>query len=232
MWPKGIWAHETCNAPHFLSFPFHNPCLLPPRCPDGYFGPRCLQTEPLRSYMPKPDKRMLMFYEQLRTEARFSLDLLSGFLLALPRSPPVLFFFLLLSPSQVNTQWAVYLTMHTWWCHPWERSASAACGWAVVLTLCLSPPLSPSLPSVLPLFSFCAYSSSSLHSYIFCLSLVHHPPPIPSPLPSISVALFLSIRCPNDFTGDRCQTYVMASFYRMSTSSSVIVSECVRACWV
>uniref|UniRef100_A0A8C2ZVG5 Neuregulin 2a n=1 Tax=Cyclopterus lumpus TaxID=8103 RepID=A0A8C2ZVG5_CYCLU len=30
----------------------------------------------------------------------------------------------------------------------------------------------------------------------------------------------ISCKCPNDFTGDRCQTYVMASFYRMSISSS------------
>uniref|UniRef100_A0A8C7K845 Neuregulin 2a n=1 Tax=Oncorhynchus kisutch TaxID=8019 RepID=A0A8C7K845_ONCKI len=30
----------------------------------------------------------------------------------------------------------------------------------------------------------------------------------------------LSCKCPNDFTGDRCQNYVMASFYRMSISSS------------
>uniref|UniRef100_A0A8C2DK29 Neuregulin 2a n=1 Tax=Cyprinus carpio TaxID=7962 RepID=A0A8C2DK29_CYPCA len=28
----------------------------------------------------------------------------------------------------------------------------------------------------------------------------------------------LSCKCPNDFTGDRCQTYVMASFYRMTIS--------------
>ncbi|KAJ0004496.1 hypothetical protein NQD34_010710 [Periophthalmus magnuspinnatus] len=35
----------------------------------------------------------------------------------------------------------------------------------------------------------------------------------------------LSCKCPNDFTGDRCQTYVMASFYRMSISSSVSAEE-------
>uniref|UniRef100_A0A3P9ALT7 Neuregulin 2a n=1 Tax=Esox lucius TaxID=8010 RepID=A0A3P9ALT7_ESOLU len=35
----------------------------------------------------------------------------------------------------------------------------------------------------------------------------------------------LSCKCPNDFTGDRCQNYVMASFYRMSISSSVLSAE-------
>ncbi|KAK0133780.1 Pro-neuregulin-2, membrane-bound isoform [Merluccius polli] len=28
------------------------------KCPDGYFGPRCLQTEPLRVFMPNPFKSM------------------------------------------------------------------------------------------------------------------------------------------------------------------------------
>lgn len=37
--------------------------------------------------------------------------------------------------------------------------------------------------------------------------------------PSLSLSLCV-FRCPNEFTGDRCQNYVMASFYSMSLSSS------------
>uniref|UniRef100_A0A8D3CPW4 EGF-like domain-containing protein n=1 Tax=Scophthalmus maximus TaxID=52904 RepID=A0A8D3CPW4_SCOMX len=38
-----------------------------------------------------------------------------------------------------------------------------------------------------------------------------------------------STKCPNEFTGDRCQNYVMASFYSMSISSSVCWT---RACLI
>ncbi|KAK2879612.1 hypothetical protein Q8A73_023424 [Channa argus] len=102
----------------------------------------------------------------------------------------------------------------TRWCHPWEHSASAVRSCAVVLILCLSasPPPPPHPPSPLSY----EHSSLSLHFcplslsvFFFSFSLTHHPSP-----PSLPVALFLSIRCPNDFTGDRCQTYVMASFYQ------------------
>ncbi|XP_073790264.1 neuregulin 2a isoform X5 [Danio rerio] len=34
------------------------------KCPDGYFGPRCLQTEPLRLYMPKPNKKAEELYQK------------------------------------------------------------------------------------------------------------------------------------------------------------------------
>lgn len=44
-----------------------------PRCPDGYFGQRCLQTEPLKLYMPKPNKSMLTWDAQLQTEDQLSL---------------------------------------------------------------------------------------------------------------------------------------------------------------
>lgn len=109
------------------------------------------------------------------------------------------------------------------WCHPRDRSASAVCRCSVVLILCLS---APPLPLSLPSFSLFSYAYSPFHSTLALslplfssfLSLVHNPSP-----PSLSLALFLSIRCPNDFTGDRCQTYVMASFYRMSISSSATV---------
>lgn len=57
---------------------FHNTCLLLPRCPDGYFGPRCLQTEPLRLYMPNPFKSMFTCHEQQRTETQLALDYLCG----------------------------------------------------------------------------------------------------------------------------------------------------------
>lgn len=40
----------------------------PPRCPSGYFGPRCLQPEPLRLRMPKPSESMLTWEAQLQTE--------------------------------------------------------------------------------------------------------------------------------------------------------------------
>lgn len=44
------------------------------------------------------------------------------------------------------------------------------------------------------------------------------PPPLLSPSGS---------RCPNEFTGDRCQNYVMASFYSTSVSSSDrLFSDC------
>uniref|UniRef100_A0A3Q2WDN6 Neuregulin 2a n=1 Tax=Haplochromis burtoni TaxID=8153 RepID=A0A3Q2WDN6_HAPBU len=36
---------------------FHGINQLSCKCPDGYFGPRCLQTEPLRVYMPNPFKK-------------------------------------------------------------------------------------------------------------------------------------------------------------------------------
>lgn len=42
----------------------------PPRCPSGYFGPRCLQPEPLRLRMPKPSESMLTWEAQLHTEDR------------------------------------------------------------------------------------------------------------------------------------------------------------------
>src|SRR4029434_7448096 len=42
---------------------------------------------------------------------------------------------------------------------------------------------------------------------------------------SFSLVLFCSpLRCPNEFTGDRCQTYVMASFY--STSYFPLPAAC------
>lgn len=89
------------------------------------------------------------------------------------------------------------------------------------VSLFLSPPSSPPLPFFLTLsYSHCPFHST-LSPSIFFLSLTLSPP---SSSFSLSSALFLSIRCPNDFTGDRCQTYVMASFYRMSISSSVTVS--------
>ncbi|KAI3373154.1 hypothetical protein L3Q82_006481 [Scortum barcoo] len=34
------------------------------KCPDGYFGPRCLQTEPLRLYMPNPFKKAEELYQK------------------------------------------------------------------------------------------------------------------------------------------------------------------------
>uniref|UniRef100_A0A8C1STN8 Neuregulin 2a n=1 Tax=Cyprinus carpio TaxID=7962 RepID=A0A8C1STN8_CYPCA len=33
------------------------------KCPDGYFGQRCLQTEPLKLYMPKPNKNTQYLYQ-------------------------------------------------------------------------------------------------------------------------------------------------------------------------
>lgn len=45
-----------------------------PRCPDGYFGQRCLQTEPKRLYMPKPNKSMLTWDAQQQTEDQLSLS--------------------------------------------------------------------------------------------------------------------------------------------------------------
>lgn len=111
-----------------------------------------------------------------------------------------------------------------------EHSASAVCRCSVVLILCLSSSLPLSLPPLLPPLPFFltfSYSHCPFHSTlspsIFFLSLTLSPPSSSSSF-SLSSALFLSIRCPNDFTGDRCQTYVMASFYRMSISSSVTVS--------
>lgn len=34
------------------------------KCPDGYFGPRCLETEPLRLYMPNPFKKAEKLYQK------------------------------------------------------------------------------------------------------------------------------------------------------------------------
>ncbi|XP_067280518.1 neuregulin 2a isoform X9 [Pseudorasbora parva] len=34
------------------------------KCPDGYFGQRCLQTEPRRLYMPKPNKKAEELYQK------------------------------------------------------------------------------------------------------------------------------------------------------------------------
>ncbi|KAG1940473.1 pro-neuregulin-2, membrane-bound isoform [Pimephales promelas] len=34
------------------------------KCPDGYFGQRCLQTEPKRLYMPKPNKKAEELYQK------------------------------------------------------------------------------------------------------------------------------------------------------------------------
>ncbi|XP_033908560.3 pro-neuregulin-2, membrane-bound isoform isoform X3 [Acipenser ruthenus] len=34
------------------------------KCPAGFFGPRCLQTEPLRSYMPNPNKKAEELYQK------------------------------------------------------------------------------------------------------------------------------------------------------------------------
>lgn len=42
----------------------------PPRCPSGYFGPRCLQPEPQRLRMPKPSESMLTWEAQLHTKDR------------------------------------------------------------------------------------------------------------------------------------------------------------------
>lgn len=94
-------------------------------------------------------------------------------------------------------------------CWQWDALASAVHGAALVLISCFL--------CFLLSFSFCfvaplsvAFLLSPLCFYSFFLSLF-----------SFLWFLFPSIRCPNDFTGDRCQTYVMASFYRMSISSSV-----------
>lgn len=104
-------------------FLFHNTCLLLPRCPDGYFGPRCLQTEPLRVYMPNPFKSMFKWYEQLTTETQLSLDYLCGLLLPsssppTPQPPPDLFLFLLLFLLLRSTRIELCTTPCTRWCHP------------------------------------------------------------------------------------------------------------------
>uniref|UniRef100_A0AAV2JA23 Neuregulin 2a n=1 Tax=Knipowitschia caucasica TaxID=637954 RepID=A0AAV2JA23_KNICA len=93
------------------------------KCPDGYYGTRCLQTEPLRLYMPRPTKSM--------SSCGCSL------------SP--------LSSSQVDSQQPALFTLMV-----------------LPLTPCFCCP------------QLCTGSNG----------------------------------CPNDFTGDRCQTYVMASFYQ------------------
>lgn len=99
-----------------------------------------------------------------------------------------------------------------------EHSAFAVYSFAVVLILCLSPFLPPLPPDFSPFFSYTC-SSFSLHcpSIFFLL--------FSSLISSLCSFGFLPIRCPNDFTGDRCQTYVMASFYRMSTC---LFCLCVR----
>uniref|UniRef100_A0A3Q4GG10 Neuregulin 2a n=1 Tax=Neolamprologus brichardi TaxID=32507 RepID=A0A3Q4GG10_NEOBR len=43
---------------------FHGINQLSCKCPDGYFGPRCLQTEPLRVYMPNPFKKAEELYQK------------------------------------------------------------------------------------------------------------------------------------------------------------------------
>lgn len=48
-----------------------------------------------------------------------------------------------------------------------------------------------------------------------------------SPNPSPHTFLFPFIRCPNDFTGERCQTSVMAGFYSMFISTTCLF---VRLC--
>lgn len=182
--------------------------------------------------MPNPS--MFTWYEQLRTETQLSLDYFCGLQLPHPHpSIPVLFLFPLIFLLLRSTRNELCTPPRSQWCHPWEHSASAVRSCAVVLILCLSASPPPSLPPPSSLLTF-SYKHprfrSTLALSLFSFSLIHHPPP-----PSLSVALFLSIRCPNDFTGDRCQTYVMASFYRMSISSSVSVSDCprvMRACWV
>lgn len=86
------------------------------------------------------------------------------------------------------------------------------CSWWIVLfliphlsaLLCLSPSLPyllPLLPTVLSLLSLC----------------ILNPFPVSPSLPSVSH--FPSIRCPNDYTGDRCENSVMAGFYSMSICS-------------
>lgn len=86
--------------------------------------------------------------------------------------------------------------------------------------------LQPRLFIVLLFYSNLMFSSSFL-SFCCASFLYFHsslpPPPAPPPLHfSFSfVAPPPLFRCTNDFTGDRCQTYVMASFYRMSISSWV-----------
>lgn len=71
-WPRcrRSWRSRLlCSSPPVFTS-FHNTGLLLLRCPAGYFGPRCLQTEPLRVYMPSPFKSMFARHERSRTEGQ------------------------------------------------------------------------------------------------------------------------------------------------------------------
>ena len=168
-------------------FPFHNTHLLLPRCPDGYFGPRCLQTEPLRLYMPNPFKSMSTWYEQLRRAGDtvgtgLPLWAPAALTQTLPPSP-VLFLFHLLSLLLRSTRNELCTTPCTQRCHPWEHSASAVCSCAVVLILCLSP----SLP--LPLLHFFSY-----HTLLITPPSLSLSPPLPLSLsPPLSLPLSHSL---------------------------------------
>lgn len=175
---EGIQAPEInitlCVCFFFL---FHNTCLLLPRCPDGYFGPRCLQTEPLRVYMPNPFKSMFKWYEQLTTETQLSLDYLCGLLLP-SSSPP------LPNPHQISSSFSSsssFSGQHALSCalhhaHDGviqrEHSASAVCRCSVVLILCLSSSLPLSLPPLLPPPSLLS------HFFLLTLSFSLHPLPL------------------------------------------------------
>ncbi len=101
---------------------------------------------------------------------------------------------------QSRPAWPQAVTSQRWH-HQVEQLAGVV---LCVLTACFSALVSLSLNLSLPPH----VSLSSTPSLSF--------------LPSPSVGLFPSIRCPNDYTGDRCQTSVMAGFYSMSISSSCL----------
>lgn len=172
-----LWCLCVCHVFNLSSFP---------RCPDGYFGPRCLQTEPLRL---RGSKSMLTCDAQPQTEAWLSLGYHCCLCFYLPLPPRD-------SPASVCPESdTVVLQWTLCFCCPLMCWGSNF----------MFPLLSFSLP---PLFSFFAFLLSSL-----------------------SLVFSLSIRCPNDFTGDRCQTYVMASFYRMSFSFCLSVCLLCMRFW-
>lgn len=176
-WRRCRRSRRSCplySSPPVLTS-FHNTGLLLLRCPAGYFGPRCLQTEPLRVYMPSPYKSMFARHERSRTESQSG----TGAPLRSAAAPPprlplppvfsssflLLFLLLRSSPNGLCT------TPRTWWHHPWNRSASAVCTCPVVLIPCLSPSLPPSLlPSPLLILSFFHTLSFPLHPFSALLS--------------------------------------------------------------
>lgn len=116
-YPRRCWpSRRSCllysSPPVFTSF--HNSRLLLLRCPDGYFGRRCLQTEPRRLYMPSPFKSMFAHREQQRTENQSGTGGSTSADLRCSLRPPhlLLLFSPPLSPPQVVTQWAVHYTTH------------------------------------------------------------------------------------------------------------------------